>query len=245
MHHFFIDENEIEGDVASLYGEDVNHIVNVLRMKIGEEILLSDSKGNDYNCEITSISKEKVCAKVRFKYENGHELKQEITLFQGLPKSDKMELIIQKCVELGAFDIVPVEMKHCVVKLDEKGKDSKQKRWQAISLSAAKQSKRSIVPNVSRPISFKAALELACNYDLIIVPYESAKGMDYTKEVFESAKNYKKIGVFIGPEGGFDSTEIEDLSQTGGKIVTLGKRILRTETAGMMVIGILSYLLEE
>ena len=176
--------------------------------------------------------------------DNDNELKAEVYLFQGLPKSDKMELIIQKCVELGVHEIIPVNMKRCVVKLDDKKTDAKIKRWNSISESAAKQSGRGIIPRVSAPVSFDEAIKLCEEMDVKLIPYELAEGMQATTEALSKIAPGMKIGFFIGPEGGFELSEIKKAKENGIIPISLGKRILRTETAGLTVMSILMYHLE-
>lgn len=244
MYQFFVPPENIQDSRIVITGEDVNHIKNVLRMKIGEEIAVSNgSDGREYRCGIEEIGEEIVCS-LRFIKEDGVELPSRITLFQGLPKADKMELIIQKAVELGAYEIVPVSMVRSVVKLDEKKKHSRITRWQAISEAAAKQSKRSLIPQIRDVMTMRQAIEYAKKMDILFIPYELAEDMSKTRELFSSIKPGKHIGFFIGPEGGFDKSEIQYALEAGVKPVTLGKRILRTETAGMAVLSILMYQLE-
>lgn len=244
MYHFFINQDQVGEDHITILGPDVNHIKNVLRMGAGEEVLISNGVDKDYLCEIVSVTSKEVTAKILSIEEGGKELPARITLFQGLPKSDKMELIIQKAVELGAYEIVPVETKRTVVKLDKKKEESKLRRWNAVSESAAKQSKRLIVPEVTGVMTLKESLAFAKDFDIILIPYENAKGMERTREVFSLIKPGMNVGVFIGPEGGFEDSEITLTESFGAKTITLGKRILRTETAGLSVLSVLSYLLE-
>ena len=244
MYQFFVPPENIQGSRIVITGEDVNHIKNVLRMKIGEEIAVSNgSDGREYRCGIEEIGEEIVCS-LRFIKEDGVELPSRITLFQGLPKADKMELIIQKAVELGAYEIVPVSMVRSVVKLGKKKKHSRITRWQAISEAAAKQSKRSLIPQIQDVMTMRQAIEYAKKMDILFIPYELAEDMSKTRELFSSIKPGNHIGFFIGPEGGFDKSEIQYALEAGVKPVTLGKRILRTETAGMAVLSILMYQLE-
>lgn len=244
MHQFFVPSENIQGNRVIISGEDVNHIKNVLRMKIGEELAVSNGEdGKEYRCGILELGEEVVC-ELRFVKEDGVELPARITLFQGLPKADKMEFIVQKAVELGVYEIVPVSMKRCVVKLDEKKQKAKIMRWQSISEAAAKQSKRSIIPCVKTVMTMKQALEYAKEMDVVLVPYELAEDMPKTREIVESIKPGQRVGFFIGPEGGFDETEIQMALQEGAMPITLGKRILRTETAGLTVLSILMYQLE-
>lgn len=244
MYHFFINQDQVEDDNIRIIGPDVNHIKNVLRMGAGEEVLISNGVDKDYLCEVVSVTSQEVTAKILSVEEGGRELPARITLFQGLPKGDKMELIIQKAVELGAYEIVPVETKRTVVKLDKKKEESKLRRWNAVSESAAKQSKRLIVPEVTGVMSLKEALVFSKEFDVTVIPFENAKGMERTREILSQVKPGMSIGIFIGPEGGFEDSEIELSESFGAKTVTLGKRILRTETAGLSVLSVLSYLLE-
>ncbi len=236
MYNFFVNGNERNGDVYYISGPDFNHLKNVLRMKKGDTFLVSDN-GSSNLC--TLIDFEGDCAVAQITEENfqNTELDTKIYLFQGLPKSDKMELIIQKTVELGVFSIIPVEMNRCVVKLDEKKKKSKQARWQSIAESAAKQSKRNCIPEVCDTMTYKQALAKAKELDMFLVPYENAEGMKFTKEMLNQIKKGMSVGIFIGPEGGFDENEIDLATQAGGKTISLGKRILRTETAAMTSVG--------
>lgn len=244
MYHFFINQDQVEDDHIRIIGPDVNHIKNVLRMGAGEEVLISNGVDKDYLCEVTSVTSQEVTARILTVEEGGRELPARITLFQGLPKGDKMELIIQKAVELGAYEIVPVETKRTVVKLDKKKEEAKLRRWNAVSESAAKQSKRLIVPKVTGVKSLKEALVFSKEFDVTVIPFENAKGMERTREILSQVKPGMNVGIFIGPEGGFEDSEIELSESFGAKTVTLGKRILRTETAGLSVLSVLSYLLE-
>lgn len=246
MQRFFVEPYQIEEDKRMIHitGTDVNHIKNVLRMKCGEEVWISDGAEKEYHCRIVQIESEKVIAEILEALESQYELSNKIYLFQGLPKGDKMELIIQKAVELGAAGVIPVEMKRCVVKLDEKKAQKKIARWQQIAESAAKQSKRMRIPEIYPVMSFREAVNFAAELDVRLVPYELAKGMQRTREVFNSIEPGCSIGIFIGPEGGFEESEIACAMEHGAEPITLGKRILRTETAGMAVLSILMFHLE-
>ena len=245
MHHFFVEPSKIQGNHIFIDGPDVNHIRNVLRMNPGEEVNVTDGSGEKvYRCAIASIGEDKVELNIMWAQEKGMELPSKIYLFQGLPKSDKMELIIQKAVELGAFQVIPVSMKRCVVKLDEKKADAKIKRWQGIAEAAAKQSKRGVIPTVAPVMSYVQAVKTASEMDLKLVPYELAEGMEQTKQLIESVRPGQQIAIFIGPEGGFDPEEIRLATEAEIQPITLGKRILRTETAGFTTIAWLMYQLE-
>lgn len=246
MHHFFVEPSKIQGTHISIDGPDVNHIRNVLRMNPGEEVNVTDGTGEKvYRCVIESIGEEEVELKVMWAQEKGMELPSKIYLFQGLPKSDKMELIIQKAVELGVFEIIPMATARAVVKLDQKKAAAKVKRWQAISESAAKQSKRLLIPEVKEPMKFSEALKYAASLDVRLIPYELAEGMEGTRRILSSVKPGESVAIFIGPEGGFEEAEVEQAKEAGFQAITLGRRILRTETAGMTVLSILMYQLEE
>lgn len=247
MYRFFVTREQLDESPVCLKGKDYNHAHNVLRLRVGEQVLLCDGALREYTCEIVSFNeKEKqVCCKIVDMCNVSRELPAQITLFQGYAKGDKMEWIIQKAVELGVYEIVPVMMRRSVVKLDEKKADSRIKRMNGVALSAAKQAKRGIIPNVTKVMSVQEACKYAEEMDYLILPYENANGMEYARLVFENAKNKQKIGIFIGPEGGFEKEEVEQITAIGGKMITLGHRILRTETAGMTVLSVLMFLLEQ
>lgn len=236
MFNFFTQSENRGNDYFYISGSDFNHIKNVLRLQVGDNILVS-CEGISHLCVIENFDGETVTAKITQENYQNTTLPIDIFLFQGLPKSDKMELIIQKSVELGVSGIIPVEMARCVSKLDEKKKKTKQTRWQAIAESAAKQSKCNRVPTVFEPISYKQALEKASELDLVMVPYESKDGMTSTKNALNKMLSCKTIGIFIGPEGGFEDGEISAATEKGAEIVSLGKRILRTETAAITAVG--------
>jgi len=245
MAQFFVDASKIAGGRIRIDGPDYNHLKNVLRMRPGEKLSVSDGGAHIYACELMGFTDG--AAEVRVLSEAPDtELPSKIYLFQGLPKADKMELIIQKAVELGVHEIVPVSMKRCIVKLDEKKEEGKRKRYLAISESAAKQSGRGIVPEVTRVMSLKEALRYAAeNCDYVLVPYEKAGDMAATRNILEDIKPGRSAGVFIGPEGGFEESEIRDCEDAGARVITLGRRILRTETAGLAVLSALMFRLEE
>ena len=245
MYHFFSEHEHIHDTYIDIVGSDVNHIKNVLRLKTGDSLLISSGDNIDYTCHIAQIDEEHIRADIDSVDERGRELASKIYLCQGLPKADKMELVIQKAVELGAFEVIPVAMKRSVVKLDAKKAESKVKRWNAIAESAAKQSNRSILPQVSDVVTFAQAVKMAENCQIKLLPYECADGMEKTKRLIENITPGQDIAVFIGPEGGFDLDELELAKEAGCEIITLGKRILRTETAGMMLLSVLMYHLEQ
>lgn len=252
MYHFFVEPSQIGEKQIVITGADVNHIKNVIRLKQGDEISISNGiDGRDYRCGIATISDTEVVCDLRFIKEDGVELPAKVYLFQGLPKGDKMEFIIQKMVELGVYEIIPVEMKRCVVKLDAKKAKSKIARWQGISEAAAKQSKRGVVPQIHDVMTYKEALAYAADMECKLVPYEmeatleDATGMKGTKHIIENIKPGERVAIFIGPEGGFEDSEIHSAKDLGMQPITLGKRILRTETAGMTAMAWIMYQLEE
>lgn len=246
MYHFFVEPSQIQGNKIIITGKDVNHIKNVLRMKPGEEIAVSNGlDGKEYHCGIAEWYEDRIVCDLFFVKEEGVELASKIYLFQGLPKADKMELIIQKAVELGVYEIIPVASRRAVVKLDAKKAESKLIRWQAIAEAAAKQSKRGIIPKIKEVMSFQEAVAYSSCAQVKIIPYELAQGMERTKEIISGIRPGEPVAVFIGPEGGFAEEEIEMAMQAGIEPVTLGRRILRTETAGMAVLSVIMYHLEQ
>ena len=241
MQRFFVEPHQIEEAKHHIHinGTDVNHIKNVLRMKCGEDVLISDGGEKEYHCRIEELGDDEVLLHILYAQEPKYELPNKIYLFQGLPKADKMELIIQKAVELGAFCVIPVETKRCVVKLDAKKAEKKVSRWQQIAESAAKQSKRMLIPEIHEVMTYKQALEFARQLDVKLIPYELAKGMKLTREIISEIEPGQSIGIFIGPEGGFEEEEVAKALEIGAHAITLGKRILRTETAGLTLLAVL------
>ena len=251
MYHFFVEPSQIGEKTIIIKGADVNHIKNVIRLKIGEEISISNgTDGREYRCGIDAITDTEVVCSLRFIKEDGVELPSKVYLFQGIPKGDKMELIIQKMTELGVYEIIPVAMKRCVVKLDDKKAKAKLARWQGIAEAAAKQSKRAVVPQIREVMSFTEALVYAAQMNVKLVPYEmegslaGTLGMAGTRHAMKSLVPGQSVAVFIGPEGGFEEIEIQTAIAQGIKPITLGKRILRTETAGFTVMAWIMYQLE-
>lgn len=236
MYNFFANNEDKKSGRYFLKGTDYNHIKNVLRMTVGDTFLVSCNSVSDL-CEIESFECDTVIAKIMQENYQNTNLPVRIHLFQGLPKSDKLELIIQKTVELGIESITPVSMKRSIMKIDEKKKKSKTERWQEIAKAAAKQSKRTAIPKVNEVISYKQMLNYVKDLDLLLVPYECADGMQATKDALSEIKSGMDIGIVIGPEGGFDEREIESIVQEGGKAISLGKRILRCETAAITAVA--------
>lgn len=245
MYQFFVDSSQIQDKRVVITGGDVNHIKNVLRLKIGEEIAVKNGvDGKEYRCGIEEFTQDSVICSLRFIREEGVELPSKIYLFQGIPKADKMEWIVQKSVELGVFEVIPVAVKRCVVKLDEKKAAAKVNRWQGIAEAAAKQCKRGMIPTVREPMSMKEAAAYAGGMNVKLIPYELADDMARTKQIIEAIRPGESVAVFIGPEGGFEESEVAEALAAGIEPVTLGKRILRTETAGLAVLSWLMYHLE-
>lgn len=245
MYQFFVEPGQIQGNKIIITGGDVNHIKNVLRMRPGEELSVSNgTDGKEYRCGIETLSEEEIVCELRFVKEEGVELPSKIYLFQGLPKGDKMELIIQKAVELGVYEVIPVSCARAVVKLDEKKAKSKTARWQGIAQAAAKQSRRGIIPKVKEVMSFKEAVIYSRCAEIRMIPYELAEDMEKTRELIGSLKPGGDVAIFIGPEGGFAGEEVETAVKEGISPITLGRRILRTETAGMAVLSMIMYHLE-
>ena len=246
MHHFFVSPEQIGEDSITVTGPDVNHIRNVLRMQPGDEVgICTGEDDRDFRCRIETLGQDHITLRILWVEQAKAELPCSIWLFQGLPKSDKMEMIIQKAVELGAARIVPVRMHRSVVQLSESKAQAKEKRWNAISLSAAKQCKRQLVPQIGPVLDFDKALEAARELDVLLLPYERAEGMAYTRKVLSKIRPAQSVGIFIGPEGGFEDTEVQKLAAAGAFTVTLGRRILRTETAPLTILSMLALLLED
>lgn len=246
MSNFFIDSGNIDGENAYVTGSDVNHIKNVLRMKESDEIKLSTGDGLLYTAKIGEFLPDRIVCRIIDCEGDKSELPAKIVLFQGLPKKDKMELIIQKAVELGVSEIVPVMMKRTIVKLEDNKKEQKKlERWRTISLTAAKQSGRAIVPEVSDFITFNEAVKQAKGLEYNLIPYENEKGMERARELIKELKDKKSIGIFIGPEGGISEDELELAINAGAKPISLGNRILRTETAGLALVSVIAFEIDE
>lgn len=238
MYNFFVEDDCITDTRIQIKGENYNHIKNVLRMKIDEKIQICNKQtGESFLTKISEINSEQIECTI-IKRLDTTEPKHKITIFQGIPKSDKMEYIIQKSVELGVFEIIPVEMKYCVAKI--KNPEKKINRWNAISESAAKQSKRTIIPNIGYPVNMKELCVKIKDFDQVILAYENEE--NYTiKQELQNNKNVKNIAVIIGPEGGVCEDEVHKLINAGAKCVSLGKRILRTETASSLILSMIMY----
>lgn len=244
MNRFFGRSHNIHDNYIVIDGTDVNHIRNVLRMRPGDKLMVTGGNSREYLCSVREIRSEEVILDIIEEKAADSELPARIHLFQGLPKGDKMELIIQKCVELGVYEIIPVAMKRSVVKLDDKKAAAKTARWQSVSESAAKQSGRSVIPGIHPVMTFREAVEYASGMNLRLVPYELAEGMKDAVRALSEIRAGMDVAVFIGPEGGIDETELELSVKAGAVPISLGRRILRTETAGMALMAIIMYNLE-
>lgn len=236
MFNFFVDETARTGEQFRIGGADYNHICNVLRMQVGDTFLVSCG-GTSCLCSLHQIEDDTVVAQIVEEDYQNTELPVHFYLFQGLPKGDKIELIIQKTVELGVAGIIPVEMNRCVMKLDDKKKKSRVERWQSIAESAAKQSKRNLIPVVEDVMTYQQAMKRAAEMDIFLVPYENERGMESTREALARLRPGMSVGILVGPEGGFDPKEIERAKEIGAVVVSLGKRILRAETAAIAAVG--------
>jgi len=276
MYHFFVTPENINNGKVLISEGDANHIKNVLRMKLGEELMVSDGEGNDYLCKISDMDSDITCEIISKDVSSG-EPAVKFFLFQGLPKADKFEHIIQKSVELGVFEIIPVETERSIVKYDDKKQKAKNDRWQKIAEGAAKQSHRGIVPEVKPVMKFGKALEYAksitdieknTSYEnvrddiqlsddmhgeacainkngTILIPYENFKDIVATKKLISEIKPGMNVCIFIGPEGGFTEKEVEEAVSLGANPISLGNRILRTETAPLMLLSVLMFQMEK
>lgn len=242
MQQIFVNEEPVEGKFI-VTGDDMHHLVRVVRLKKGEIIRVSTAAGNNFLCAVADTFDKELIVEVKEEVPST-ELSDKIYLFQAIPKGDRMENIIEKTVELGVHEIIPVQMKNCIVKLDDKKKKSKLTRYQTIAKSAAEQSKRSIIPQIHDVVNFKEALAYAESLDVLLLPYESKNGMKDTYEILQDLQKGQSVGIFIGPEGGFDPSEIE-MVKDKCKIISLGRRILRTDTAAICTLSMLMLRSEE
>lgn len=245
MHLFFAEHHNISDDRIVLDGTDYNHIKNVLRLKPGSKIQVKSGDNKSYTCVISSFDNERVICDIEGVSTQNTELPVKVTVFQGLPKAEKMETVIQKCIELGAVRIVPVAMERSITRFDEKKAENKVKRWRAIAQAAAQQSKRSIIPEVADVCNLTVALEMAGECDIILMPYECAENFKETRKILSDIPSGSSVAVFIGPEGGIGAGEIQQAEKAGARLISLGNRILRTETAAMMLMSVMIYLFEE
>ncbi len=244
MHHFFVTTAQVDRTHCHITGRDVSHIKNVLRMRPGEQIAVRDGISRSYRCEIDVLGEDEVSARILSVEEDHSELAAHLFLFQSLPKGDKMEWIIQKAVELGVYEVIPVASRRCVVKLDAKKAAAKTRRWNAIAESAAKQCGRFRVPRVAQVMGWTEAIAYARGFDMNLIPYELAEGIGDARAALQAVGPGMQVGIFIGPEGGYDTAEVEEAREAGFRPITLGRRILRTETAGMALLSVLMFQLE-
>ncbi|HHY82168.1 MAG TPA: 16S rRNA (uracil(1498)-N(3))-methyltransferase [Clostridiales bacterium] len=245
MHRFFIRPENIDGNTAVITGDDAHHISKVLRMEAGEEIILCNSQGLDYKAVISKVENGKVYAGLTESSPAPAEPGVRVTLYQGLPKASKMETIVQKCVELGIYEIIPICTSRTVVRLsDKKDGEKKAARWQKIAEEAAKQCGRGIIPHVGNPVSFEQAVKDCCS-DLKILLWEEEKERSLRNVLYNQAANIHTAAILIGPEGGLEKQEASLAEQYGWVTATIGPRILRTETAGMAVLAAIMYHMEE
>lgn len=244
MQHFFVPPSQVgEGEIL-VTGPDVNHMRNVLRMRPGEELVVSDGNNRQYRCAVDHYEGENAFLSILEEKETDTELPSRIYLFQGLPKQEKMEWIVQKSVELGVCQVIPVATRRSVVRLDEKKAAKKVARWQQIAESAAKQAGRGYIPQVGDVQSYARALEQAAELDVVLIPYELERDVRRSREILEGIRPGQSVGIFIGPEGGFEKEEVEAALAAGAHPISLGRRILRTETAGLTVLSLLMFHLE-
>ena len=244
MQRFFVTPDQVGEDKIRIQGSDVNHMKNVLRMRPGEEVMVSDGNNRQYRCRVEDYPEGEAVLAILEAGLVDTELPSRIYLFQGLPKQEKMELIVQKAVELGVCQVIPVQTRRCVVKLDAKKAAKKVQRWQQIAESAAKQAGRGYIPAVSEVMTFQEALAFSEALDIRLIPYELADGMEGTRKILDGIRPGQSVGIFIGPEGGFEKEEVGRAVEAGAMPITLGKRILRTETAPLAVLAMLGYCLE-
>lgn len=243
MHHFFAEKGQVGEKTIVLTGSDVHHARQVLRIRPGEEILISDGTGGDYRCLVRSLNEQEILAEILC-VEKDRELPSFLVLYQSLVKGEKMEWIIQKAVELGVSRIVPVASENVVVKLEKKKEESRCRRWQAIAESAAKQSKRSKIPKIGSVLTLKEALNDAGSCPVRFFAYEHEDGMQGTVRELQKVKAGQAIAVFVGPEGGYSPDEVKLAGEYGILPVSLGRRILRAETAGLALLSVLMMNLE-
>lgn len=245
MSIFYVKNEQINGDEAFIVNEDVKHIRDVLRYNLNDKLDICDENGIKYITQINNMDKDKISLKILEVSSETSEPSINITLFQGLPKSDKLEMIIQKCTELGVSEIVPVITDRVIVKLDEKSASKKLERWNKIAQEAGKQSGRQKIPKVKNINNLKNLIEIISKYDILLLPYECEKENTLKSVLRNLDKNVKNIAIFIGPEGGFSENDLKLLDLPNTKRVTLGPRILRTETAGLATLSMVLYELQD
>ncbi|RBP45490.1 16S rRNA (uracil(1498)-N(3))-methyltransferase [Garciella nitratireducens] len=246
MHRFFVNPRQVDekNKIIEILGDDVKHISKVLRLKEGQEVEICDGKRMEYYVVITKIKKDKIYTSIKEMHLSHREPNIQVILYQGLPKSTKMDLIIQKCTELGIYSIIPIQTDRTVIKIENSKLEKKKiERWQRICYEAAKQSKRGKVPHITEIKEWKEIWEHMEENDLNIIAYENEKSKGLKQLLKEIKKPIKKIGILIGPEGGFTDQEIQEAQNKGIISISLGPRILRTETAGFATVTMLMYAL--
>ena len=246
MHRFKVEPCSIHDGCVTLTGEDLKHLGQVLRLGAGDKIRVFDGSGMEYEAKLVSITRERATAEIEDSFRPGTEPGVRVTLFQGLPKGEKMDLIVQKTVELGVYRIIPVITQRSVVQLGSKDRAKKAQRWSKIAKEASKQCGRAYVPQVLAPLDFNEAFSLLGGYGSVLLLYENEQ-KKCLKEVLKcyTINKISDIALFVGPEGGFSEREVEKFLSLGYDVAGLGKRILRTETAAISVLSIIMYELDE
>lgn len=244
MQQVFVEDTQIEENLITVVGEDAHHLSNVLRMKMGETLRISNQSGESFLCEIKETNSDTVLCEIIERNYKETELKGEIILFQALPKGERLEFVTQKATELGVTEIYPVAMDFCVTKWEANKAEKKRARYQAIADAASKQSKRSKLTMFNSVVTFDEALKIAKDKaDIILLPYENEEGMTGSKKALDKIKKDTKVAIFIGPEGGFSEKEIEK-AKDSAELLSLGKRILRTDTAAILSVGMVMLQME-
>ena len=245
MHRFFVSPGQIEDGLVTIEGEDFKHITKVLRLRDDEAIEVCDGRGTDYIACVETVGKDSLKGRIlESRPSRGETDSLRVTLFQGVPKGQKMESVIQKCVEAGAASIVPFTSERTVVKLGDK-EEKKTRRWQRVAYEAAKQSKRGIIPHVAELTTLSAVADTLDNYDLVLIAYEGEEESSLKDVISSQEFDPERIAVIIGPEGGFAPAEVAMIEEAGGYSVSLGRRILRTETAGVVLLAQLNFFYED
>jgi 16S rRNA (uracil1498-N3)-methyltransferase len=240
VQRYFVEPEAIQGETVTITGDDVKHIVRVLRMEKGEEVIVCDGVGHAYRVELTELRSDQVAGRIVEHLKDQVEARVKITLAQGLPKGDKMDLIVQKGTEVGISRFIPLEMARCIVQYDQKKEQKRRERWQKIAKEAAEQAHRTLIPSVADGMTFTQLMNNLDGFDLVIVPYEGEK-VRGLRDVLQERPDVKHVCVVIGPEGGISDLEIETALAAGAVPVTLGPRILRTETAGLVAAACICY----
>ncbi len=242
MQQVFVEDTQVGKEYVTITGDDAHHLIRVVRLAVGEKIRVSTAGGKNYLCQVAEIGDDFLQADIVSDLIST-ELPARVLLFQALPKGDRMETVIEKTVELGVSEIIPVSMQFCVVKLTREKAESKVRRWQSIAENAARQSKRSVLPTVREVCDFETALDSFLQCDLALFPYENERGMEATQDAFAAIRPGQTIGIMIGPEGGFSLEEVEAV-ENKARCLSLGKRILPTDTAAITALSLVMLSLE-